>query len=103
MAFADQYGPEWLAVEQRLRREPLADRCGNTQQIRIIDTDWLKRHNTNELSAEANGPGRALILVPPMMDFLDATIGYFRKFIDSCLGDPERIRRFESAGFVSGC
>jgi hypothetical protein len=80
MAFADEYGPRWPGVEQRLRREPLTDRCGNTQPIRIIDTAWLMRHDADKLSAEANGPGRALILVPPMMDFLDCT---FRDFLSN--------------------
>jgi hypothetical protein len=104
MAFADQYGERWREAESRYRNEPLKDNCGNERSVRIIDTRWLERNYDDHLNvSEANGPAQALILVPPMETFLDETIAYFRTFVDKCLEDPDRIRRFESAHFVRGC
>lgn len=103
MAFADQYGEKWTEVEQRFKTESLIDACGNTQPARIIDTKWLERHQGNVLSDEANSPGRAVILVPPTMSFLEETIQYFREFVDACLKVPETIRKFESASFLREC
>jgi hypothetical protein len=103
MAFADQYGGKWAEVELRFRTASLIDACGNTQPARIIDTEWLARHQGNVLSDEANSPGRAVILVPPMMSFLEETMKYFRVFVDACLKVPDTIRKFESSAFVRGC
>jgi hypothetical protein len=103
MAFADAYGGRWAVAQVRFRDEPFVDRCGNRQPTRIIDTKWLESHHGRQTCKDANGPGRAIILVPPMMTFLDEVIGYFRGFVDACLKDPERIRAFESSSFVRGC
>ena len=104
MAFADQYGGRWVEAERRLRSEPIEDGCGHRMSTRIIDTGWLERNHENCLSvAEANGPGQALIVVPPLQAFLDETMAYFREFVNKCLEDPGRIRRFESAHFVRSC
>ena len=104
MAFADQYGEAWSQARPRFGGEPLFDRCGNAQPVRIIDTAWLERWNgTHRMDPETNRPGRAIVLVPPMMGFLDEAITYFRSFVDACLSDVDRIRGFESAGFIRGC
>jgi hypothetical protein len=102
MAFADQYGDRWSEADARFRVEPLVDDCGNQLSVRIIDTRWLEQNQHSGLE-EANGPGRSIILVPPLSTFLDEVIQYFREFVDKCLEDPARIRRFESASFVRGC
>jgi hypothetical protein len=103
MAFADQYGDSWTEAERRFRIEPLVDRCGNAQPVRIIDTPWLERTHGSRMDPEANRPGRAIVLVPPLMGFLDETIAYFRGFVDACRGDVDKIRRFESSSFIRGC
>jgi hypothetical protein len=104
MAFADQYGERRVDAERRYRSQPLEDGCGRKIPTRIIDSGWLERNYDNRLSvSEANGPGQALILVPPMEIFLDEMMAYFREFVDKCLEDPGRVRRFESAHFVRGC
>lgn len=104
MVFADQYGERWGDAERRYRSQPLEDDCGGQIPTRVIDTAWLERNHEKQLSlAEANRPGQSLILVPPMETFLDETMRYFREFVDKCLQDPGRIRRFESARFVRGC
>ncbi len=100
LAFADQYGSKWAEVEKDIRTGTIVDRCGNNHAARVIDTNWLEQHHGKRLNPDANGPGRTVILVPPMMDFLDPTIRYFRGFVDACLKDPERIRRFESEAFA---
>jgi hypothetical protein len=96
MAFADQYGDNWAEVEERLRTEPLTDPCGNSQPVRIIDPQWIEVNYGNRLSHDANAPGRALVVVPPLAVFLDETIGYFRDFVEACLKMPE----FESVAYV---
>jgi hypothetical protein len=98
--FADQYGDRWPEAEARLRSEPLVDPCGNTYAVRVIDTKWLERNQGNRLSPEANGPGKALVLVPPMVNFLDETTDYFRTFVDGCLKVPDKIRQFESSHYM---
>jgi hypothetical protein len=103
MAFADQYGDRWAQAEPRFRSEPLFDPCGNSQPVRIIDTRWLEQNHGTHLNHEANGPGRAIILVPPMMTFLDETIIYFSAFVDKAIQIPDKIRQFESSSYVREC
>ncbi|HWE37519.1 MAG TPA: hypothetical protein VG406_13200 [Isosphaeraceae bacterium] len=103
MAFADQYGDEWPEAERRFHSEPLYDACGNSQPVRIIDTHWLEHVHGGSMNPDANGPGRAIVLVPPLMGFLDEVIEYFRSFVDACLRDPGKIRRFESSSYLRGC
>lgn len=103
IAFADAYGSQWPAAEKRLRTELLIDSCGNSHTSRIIDTIWLKQDHDHQPHPDANGPGRAIIIVPPMMTFLEEVIRYFRQFVDACLKVPDRIRAFESSSFVVGC
>lgn len=97
--FADQYGDRWPEIEHDLRTQPLVDQCDNSRPVRLIDSKWLRESG----NADPNGPGAAVILFPPMMPFLDATIAYFSKFIDLCLADPDRIRQFESSHYVRAC
>ncbi len=103
MAFADQYSESWPEAGFRFRSEPLINGCGNLLPVRIIDTEWLERNHGARMDPEANGSGRAIVLVPPLMGFLDETIVYFRGFVDACLRDPGKIRRFESSSYVRGC
>jgi hypothetical protein len=100
MVFADAYGDRWQVAEDRFRTQPLVDACGNRYSVRVIDTTWLEIHFGGSNSGDANGPGRALVFVPPMVTFLDEAIAYFRRFIDECLKDPARIRQFESSAYL---
>jgi hypothetical protein len=103
MAFADQYGDAWPEAERRFRIEPLVDACGNTQPVRIIDTRWLEQSHGSRMDPDANGPGHTIVLVPPLMGFLEETIEYFRNFVDACLRVPDKIRQFESSSYIRGC
>ena len=100
MAFGDQYGDSWDEAERRFRSEPLYDGCGNAQPVRIIDTEWLAKSHGKKIEPMANQSGRTIVLVPPLMVFLDETITFFRAFVDACLKNVDSIRRFESAGFT---
>lgn len=103
MAFTDQYGDAWPEAERRFRTELLFDPCGNSQPVRIIDTRWLEQSHGSRMDPDANGTGRGIVLVPPLMGFLDEVIDYFRSFVDACLRDTGKIRRFESSSYVRGC
>jgi hypothetical protein len=103
MAFGDQYGDSWNDAERRFRIEPLYDGCGNSQPVRIIDTEWLAGSHGKKIEPMANQSGRAIVLVPPLTVFLDETITFFRAFVDACLKNVDSIRRFESEGFIRGC
>jgi hypothetical protein len=71
----------------------------------IINTDWLcdvaggKRPDLGL----ANGRSKAVIVVPPMAEFLDETIAYFRAFIDAALKVPDRVRTFMSEHAAVRC
>jgi hypothetical protein len=103
IAFADAYGKYWSVAEERFRNEPFVDDCGNSQPTLIIDANWFSEHKDKKAPAEQAGPGRYIILVPPMMHFLDEAIQYFREFVDACLSDTRRIKRFESEFYRCGC
>jgi hypothetical protein len=104
MAFADQYDKKWTVANSRFRTEPMRDACGNTRPVQVIDTVWFEQHPGNRPNySDANGPAQAIILVPPLLDFLDETIQYFREFVDKCLEDPGKIRRFESGYYARNC
>jgi hypothetical protein len=106
MFFADKYRDKWREYASRLTTEPFVDRCGNEFPALIIDTDWLEKHDSkrkiDDLD-EANGPARAVILVPPFRGFLDQAIGYFDEFVSACLSESEKIKRLESKHVHPGC
>ena len=79
--FADAYGQDWSAAEIRFRNEPLKDDCGNSHPNRIIDREWLCNNVEQQVRREANGPGRAIVIVPPLRTFLDETIDFFASLL----------------------
>lgn len=103
IVFADSHGENWCTVETRIRSEQFIDKCGNKHSTVIIDNEWLSENNDKTLRSEANGPGKPIVVIPPMMEFLEEAIGYFRKFVDACVKDSDKIRRFESSSYQIGC
>ncbi len=101
--FADAYGEAWPAFSSELPSLCLRDRCGTRHQLTIIDSDWLSRAEGNPDLTEANDESQSLIVVPPLMGFLDDTISYFRLFVDRCLENSEVVKQFESAHQRAGC
>jgi hypothetical protein len=99
MSFADAYGERWSEVEEVIRHANFRDKCGNEIKANFLDTKWLEENVGKRLRHDPNGPGRSIILVPHMKNFLVEVIQYFRDFVDACLSVPDRIRRFESAHY----
>ena len=96
--FADEYAENWQAMERALPTLLYEDRCGKQRRLMVIDTAWLCDHaNEHKPDLElANGEAKAVIVFPPMQDFLDQTCGYFRHFIDAALKAPTGMRKFQS-------
>lgn len=103
MLFADAFDCSDSELRKELSNKPMIDKCGNEMKLRIIDNDWLESNHGIRLNNDANGPGRAVILVPQLMSFLDETIEYYRSFVDACLKVPEKIREYESSCYSSEC
>lgn len=103
-AFADAFRENWQQVFAKLRTCEGVDRHGNTFSLKIIDCGWLSgAGQKNPNLTDANDQRQAVVAVPPMMAFLDATLAYFREFIDACLEQPELVRKFESERFWLRC
>jgi len=103
--FADQFGDEWPGIRPRLATSLAEDRCGRKLPVMIVDSQWLSDFADGKRPdlALANGQARALIVVPPLKDFLIKTCDYFRCFIDAALKAPERVRQFQSPHFAVNC
>lgn len=101
--FADSYGEAWKAFEPMLPTKCLVDRCGNRRKLALIDYSWLTDSPRASDLTLANADAQAVIVVPPLIQFLDSTMDYFREFVDACVENSELVKRFESAHFNVGC
>jgi hypothetical protein len=102
MVAADAYGAAWPEFEKSLPTANLVDHCGNKRPIQIIDNRWFGGHRNRDLMT-ANSSAQAVIVVPPLMEFLASTMTYFRTLVDACKEEPERVKRFESEHFAARC
>ena len=99
---ADSVGDQWPAFAAALPTSRFVDRCGNSRPLEIIDRKWFGRDRARD-AVSANGERQTVVVVPPLMDFLDETITYFRAFVDACNAESELVKKFESQHFVAGC
>jgi hypothetical protein len=102
-AFADSYGDAWEDFQPKLATTCIVDRCGNRRPLMVIDEDWLAAQKNTVDLVLANDERQALVVVPPLAEFLSSTMDYFRRFVDVCLKEPEIVKRFESEHFHVGC
>ena len=102
--FADRFENEWDDTVTKLRRHVFTDLCDAKHPTMVIDYVWLTQAcgKTPNLHS-ANDECVAILAVPPLATFLDATIAYFRKFIDACLREADRVKQFESEHFSRQC
>jgi hypothetical protein len=103
--FADEYGEKWLEMERALPGSLYEDNRGKQRPVMLINTAWLcDEANGHEPNLElANGEAKAVIVFPPMQDFLDQTCGYFRHFIDATLKAPSVVRKLQSDHVTIRC
>jgi hypothetical protein len=102
-AFADCYGPAWKGFYAVAHTKHFIDGCGNRRPLAIIDQAWLCDEERKRDESITNGLPQALILVPPLAEFLASTMDYFRMFVDACLRQPDAVRQFESLHFHHEC
>lgn len=102
MIVADAYGPAWPEFEKRLPTAVFTDQCGTRRPIQIIDQKWFNGNRSKD-TAGANARPQAIIVVPPLMEFLQSTMVYFRAVVDECCSAPERVKQFESEHFATRC
>lgn len=102
MIIADAYGVEWLEFKKRLPSAVFTDKCGNNRPLQIIDQKWFNGHRAADTAA-ANGEPQAVIVVPPLMEFLQSTMTYFRTLVDACQKEPELVKHFESEHYAARC
>ena len=100
---ADAYGDGWKSFYSTLRHRRFIDRCGNSRPIAVIDYAWLSDLKTAGKIDLANDECQPVVAIPPLGEFLDETIRYFRKFVDACIRDSEKIKQFESQHVAQGC
>jgi hypothetical protein len=102
-AFADMYGPAAKQFFAVVHAKHFIDGCNNRRPLSIIDYRWFRNEERKQDGAVTNGPAQAIILVPPLEDFLSMTMDYFRKFVDACLRNQQSIQEYESMHFRSEC
>ena len=102
MVAADAYGPGWTQFETELESAEYEDRCGKRRPIQVIDQRWFSGERKKD-TAGANSQRQAVIVIPPLMDFLESTMNYFRSVVDACRSQPERVKKFESEHYLARC
>lgn len=63
--------------------------------VMVIDTDWLKAHQKPE-PLDAKAPRHAVVIIPPLSEFLNLTIGYYRAFWQFACSVPKALDQFQS-------
>lgn len=99
---ADAYGADWPEFEKKLSKAVFRDKCENERPIQIIDQKWFSGERSKDVLG-ANGEAQAMIVVPPLMDFLQSTMTYFRTLVDACKKEPELVKQFESEHYAARC
>jgi hypothetical protein len=102
LILADEY-EDWSEMGKEL--PVLLYPCANGIELptHIIDTNWLRSVKTDGKRpdlAMANGVHKAVIVVPPLRDFLVEVISYYRAFVDAAKVARVAVRLFESK---AGC
>jgi hypothetical protein len=99
---ADAFGPDWPKMETALQKKEYMDGCGVIHSLEIIDQNWFgseRKHDT----IGANSNRQAVIVIPPLMGFLEDTMTYFRSLVDACGKQPDLVKQFESAHYSARC
>lgn len=97
--FADELGTDWAVCQRDKHALVLAAQDGTSISPPIIDTEWLCSNSSCTDPTRANFETPPIVIVPPLVEFLQETMRYFRGFIDNALADPCRIRMFEGGHF----
>lgn len=103
VVFADAYGDRWPVVEEAFRTVNFTDKCGRVLSKQLIGRQWLEEFHGIKPHPHANRTEVTIVLVPPLATFLDEMMGYYRGFVDACLGKPEQLRQFEADSFFPRC
>jgi hypothetical protein len=101
--FADSFQEPHASVVDAVSHGTAIDECGRSHPFTVIDYKWFCEAKGEPDLNRANDERQVVVVVPPLMTFLDDTIRYFREFIDACLGSPELVRKFQSEHFTVRC
>lgn len=99
---ADAYGDDWQEFQKIVPSCGVVDRCGVRHDIEVIDYDWLADLGRRKCG-EANSDRHPVFVIPPLGEFLDDTMRYFRRFVDVCLANESLLRQFESEHYTAAC
>ena len=97
IVFSDRYGGDESRLRGELMSGPCVDR-GREVPFRLVGAETLANKTQVNLVA-ANSGIRTVVVVPPLSSFLDATMTYFRRFVDTALANSEAVKIFESKLF----
>lgn len=100
MLFADSKGQGWNAFAATLTEKSVLKTDEGALPLLLMDEKWFRANATKTMFSgnveQANSNVHALVVVPPMMTFIDETVHCFQLFVNAAKSNPHKIRRFEA-------
>lgn len=100
--FADELGADWHHATTDLTSIFFTGPAGKRRDITRIDTEWLSKSQKPDLSKPPLGETGAVVLVPPLRDFLCETMDFFCSFLVTAVEHPSSLLKLANPDHQHG-